>query len=131
MKNIPTIHELRSQGYKVRVTHVRKFYRFDPQSGKKRSFWSPFLSRKGTPLATPDDLKNQEEFFISIMGGETIVEIADRSGKEIGKGVAKCSEQDPYVKKIGIKKATALALADAEKQKDPYFNIRQFFSKKK
>ena len=34
MKKIPTVHELRQQGSKVRVTHVRKFYRFDPRTGK-------------------------------------------------------------------------------------------------
>jgi len=127
MKNIPTIHELRSKGYKVRVTHVRKFYRFDPETGRKRTFWAAFLSKKGTPLATPKDVDESEEFFISIKGGETIIEIADKDGKELGRGIAKCSEEDPYVKSIGIKKATALALADARRYKDAYYNIRQLF----
>jgi hypothetical protein len=132
MKKIPTVHELRALGYKVRVTHVRKFYRFDPQTGKKRSFWSPFLSRKGQPLSTPVDILDSEEYFISIHGGETVVEIADMSGKEIGKGVAVCSELDPYVKSIGTKKAIALALVDMNSKRDliysdPYLDIRKMY----
>jgi hypothetical protein len=30
MENLPTIHELRKQGYKVRVTHHKKLPEFDP-----------------------------------------------------------------------------------------------------
>ena len=70
-----------------------------------------------------------EEFFLSGKGGETIVEIADSQHKELGKGIAVCSENDSYIKNYGVKKAVALALRDMEVNKDPYFHIRQFFNK--
>lgn len=133
MKNIPTVYELRKQGYKVRVTHIRNFYRFDPQNGKKTSFYAAFQSNKffkknGMPVPTEEEKKN--EFFLNCKGGETVIEIASPEGKELGRGVAICSEQDAYVKQVGIRKATALALRDAQLKKDPYSQIRQFFSKK-
>jgi hypothetical protein len=133
MKNIPTIHELRKQGYKVRVTHIRNFYRFDPQTGKKSEFFAAFQSSKyykkhGLPKPTEEEKKN--EYFLNCKGGETVVEIVSASGKELGKGVAICSDEDAYVKRIGIRKATALALRDTELKKDPYSQIRQLFYKK-
>jgi hypothetical protein len=132
MKKIPTVHELRQQGYKVRVTHVRKFHRFDPRTGKKVQFFAPFQSSKTKKKQTdphPEAFSPTEEFFLSGKGGETIIEIANADHKELGKGVAICSESDPYIKSYGIKKATAIALRNIEANKDPYFNIRQFFSK--
>jgi hypothetical protein len=133
MKKIPTVYELRRQGYKVRVTHVRKFHRFDPRTGKKTQFFAPFQSsksKKQEKVAHPDAVKNvDEEFFLSGKGGETVVEIADSQHKELGKGIAICSEDDLYVKAYGVKKAIAIALRDIEANKDPYFHIRQFFNK--
>lgn len=134
MKNIPTVHQLRQQGFKVRVTHVRKFYRFDSRTGKKTQFYAPFQSsrfKKKDGKQHPDaKIENIEEFFLSGKGGETIIEIASSDHKELGKGVAVCSEEDSYVKSYGVRKATAIALRNMEANKDPYFNIRQFFSKK-
>lgn len=130
---IPTVYELRKRGFKVRVTHVRKFYRFDPRSGKKTEFFAPFQSSKtkkrDKELHPESDvlLKNTEEFFLSGKGGETIIEIASSDHKELGKGVAECSEKDSYVKSFGVKKAIALALKNMKDSKDPYFNIRKFF----
>ena len=134
MKNIPTVYELRRQGYKVRVTHVRKFHRFDPRTGKKTQFYAPFISSKTKKRSKEnnteiEDVKDAQEFFLSATGGETIVEIATSDHKELGKGVAMCSECDSYVKSYGVRKAIALALRDMEANKDPYFHIRQFFSK--
>jgi hypothetical protein len=132
MKKIPTIHELRQQGYKVRVTHVRKFHRFDPRTGKKTQFFAPFQSAKNKKRksdAHPDSFEPSEEFFLSGKGGETIVEIATSDHKELAKGTAECSECDAYVKDYGVKKATAIALRNMEANKDPYFGIRQFFNK--
>lgn len=132
MKTIPTVHELRQQGYKVRVTHVRKFHRFDPRSGKKTEFFAPFQSNKFTKNHPDSPLISEkeklEEFYLSAKGGETMVEIA-LGGKEIGKGVAFCADCDAYVKKYGVKKALALALRNAKAQEDPYFNIRKFINK--
>lgn len=132
MKKLPTVHELRQQGFKVRVTHIRKFHRFDPRSGKKTEFFAPFQSSKNKKRNTPhpDSIeKLTEEFFLSGKGGETVIEIASKDHKELGKGTSVCSEQDSYVKSTGIKKAIALALRNMEANKDPYFHIRQFFNK--
>lgn len=136
MKKVPTVYELRQQGFKVRVTHVRKFHRFDPRTGKKTQFFAPFQSSK-TKRHNPDlhpefqaiSESHGEEFFLCGKGGETIIEIASSDHKELGKGVAICSEEDSYVKSFGVKKAVALALRDMEANKDPYFHIRQFFNK--
>lgn len=133
MKTVPTVHQLRREGYKVRVTHVRKFLRFDPQTGKKHQFFAPFQSNKfsknhpESPLVA--EKEKYEEFFLSCKGGETIVEIAF-GGREIGKGVASCSEHDNYVKKYGVKKALAKALHAAKAHEDPYFHIRKVFQPK-
>jgi hypothetical protein len=135
MKKIPTIHELRQQGYKVRVTHVRKFYRFDPRTGQKIQFFARFQSSKRKKNIDQNIVDKEisseetEEFFLSGKGGETIIEIAGSDHKELGKGVAICSDQDAYVKAYGVRKATALALKDMEMNKDPYFHIRQIFNK--
>jgi hypothetical protein len=131
MKNIPTVHELRQQGFKVRVTHVRKFQRFCPRTGKKTQFYAPFISSKTKKKSDTKEIlaEKAEEFFLCGKGGETIIEIASSDHKELGKGIAICSENDPYVKSYGVKKAVALALRNMEANKDPYFHIRQFFSK--
>ena len=127
MKKLPTIHELRTQGYKVRVTHIRKFYRFDPKTGKRKTFWAIFSSKKHGPLELPAD-KEAEEFFMCTKGGQTVIEIADANKKEIAKGIAVCSDEDPYVKKIGAKKAIALALKSLQEEKDVYKSFRKLFS---
>jgi predicted RNA-binding protein YlxR (DUF448 family) len=136
MKIVPSVHELRKQGYKVRVTHIRKFQRFDPRTGKKIQFYAPFQSNKflknhpEAQSAEPAE-ENQkfDEFFLSAKGGETIVEIGYR-GKEIGRGVAVCSEYDPYVKKYGVKKAVAMALKTSKINQDPYAHLRKLFYNK-
>ena len=140
MKKIPTVYELRKKGFKVRVTHVRKFYRFDPRTGRKTEFYAPFQSSK-TRKKNPDqdEVNNQiasfvdapaEEFFLSAKGGETIIEIANNMRKEVGKGVAKCSDDDAYVKSYGIKKAIAIAINNIELEGDPYSHIRKFLQRK-
>jgi len=137
MKKVPTVHELRQKGFKVRVTHVRKFYRFDPRSGKKTEFFAAFQSskfrkqqQKNNPQLTFDKPKgSEEEFFLCSKGGETIIEIATASHQELGKGIAICSEEDSYVKGYGVKKAVAIALRNMETNKDPYFHMRNIFLK--
>jgi hypothetical protein len=135
MKKVPTVYELRQQGFKVRVTHVRKFHRFDPRTGKKTQFFAPFQSSKTrkTNYVHPEfqaiSESYGEEFFLCGKGGETIIEIASSDHKELAKGVAVCSEQDSYIKSYGVKKAVALALRQMEVNKDPYFHIRLFFNK--
>lgn len=120
MKKVPTVHELRKKGYKVRVTHVRQFFRFNPQTGEKKRFFATFQSSKFYKkfnLKPASEQEMKDEFFLDSKGGETIIEIAFPQGNELGKGVSICSEQDSYVKKIGIRKATALALKNIEENK--------------
>lgn len=113
------------------MTHVRKFFRFDPRTGKKKEFFARFQSKKNPSKNKIDDSSvHCEEYFLSSNGGETIIEIASKTGKELAKGVSICSEEDAYVKSIGIKKATALALNQINSQKDLYKTIRKaFFAK--
>jgi hypothetical protein len=120
MKKVPTVHELRKKGYKVRVTHVRQFFRFNPQTGERKRFFAAFQSSKFYKkfnLKPASEQEMKDEFFLDSKGGETIIEIAFPQGNELGKGVSICSEQDSYVKKIGIRKATALALKNIEENK--------------
>ena len=130
MKTVPTVHELRRQGYKVRVTHVRKFLKFDSRTGKKQEFLAPFQSNKFSKNHPDSQLilekQKYEEFFLSCKGGETIVEVAF-GGRELGRGVSICSEQDNYVKKYGVKKALAKALYSTKFFEDPYLHIRKIF----
>lgn len=128
MKKVPTIHELRKAGYKVRVTHIRKFFRFDPQTGKKRTFWAAFHSKKHAPLAKPEDIKECEEFFIDCKGGETVIDLTSPDGKSTTQGVSVCSEDDAYVKRKGIRRALGFAVSAMDKQKDVYFSLRKIFS---
>jgi len=142
MKKIPTVHELRKKGFKVRVTHVRKFFRFDPKTGKKTEFFAPFQSSKARKrsLNQTEVSPNQsiapffdapaEEFFLSPKGGETIIEIANSMRREIGKGVVRCSDDDVYVKSFGVKKAIAIAVNNVELEGDPYSHIRKLLRKK-
>ena len=88
-----TVHELRKQGYKVRVIHAREkaYYLIKTQ------------------------LEESYEFFyslryagISAKGGKTIIEISTPDGKETF-GIAYCHPQDNYNKKEGVKQALARA----------------------
>lgn len=63
MKKVPSIHELRKAGYKVRVTHIRKFFRFDPQTGKKRTFWAAFHSKSMLRWQSQKILKSVKNFY--------------------------------------------------------------------
>lgn len=101
MKAIPTVHELRKSGLKVKLSHHRKFFRYDPFTGKKHE------------VVVPWHLKEVEfkDYFLDARGGETHVIITDPNKTEEGlTGVSVCSNDDHFCRKDGIKKAIARAL---------------------
>ena len=51
---------------------------------------------------------------VSAKGGQTIIELTSPDGKFSATGIALCSEQDNYNKKVGVK----IALGRAEKELD-------------
>lgn len=108
MKKVPTVHELRSKGWKVKVGHHRNLHRYNPQTGKKTGRYNVILS----------EWKNENrDFFLSANGGKTTVSIKLPDSDTEYLGEVYCSEQERYNKSIGLKKAIARALALLEKTK--------------
>lgn len=77
MEKLPTIHELRKKGYKVRVIHHKKVSELDPYH---------HLAKRLTQI-----------------------DIRDLNGHEFT-GIARCSKQDEYNRKMGNKIALGRAL---------------------
>lgn len=101
MKTVPTIYELRKKGWKVRVGHHRIYYRFDPRTGKKS--WESFLREEKD--------KYHPDWYLQATGGITSIQIKCPDLDEELVGYSVCSMEESYVKKVGIKKAIARALA--------------------
>jgi hypothetical protein len=104
MKEIPTIYELRKRGWKVRVGHHRKYFRYDPFTGHKTEV---FLLKVQKDASHPN-------FYLSAKGGVTVIEITIPNHKTDYAGVAECSDEEHYRRKTGIKKAVARALSLVE-----------------
>lgn len=101
MKSVPTVYELRKQGWKVRVGHHRKYFRHDAFSGRKLE---KLLLRK-------DHEEHYANFFLDARGGVTTVTITIPEYNRDFTGVSECSDQESYRKSTGLKKALARALA--------------------
>jgi len=102
MKNqIPTVHELRKKGWKVRVGHHRRFYRFDPQTGKKDV----------VTILWKEKEEKYPNYYLDASGGYTVVSIKCPLYEEELIGISSCSVQELYNKKVGTKKAIARALS--------------------
>ena len=101
MKQIPTIHELRKKGWKVRVGHFRNFYRFDTKTGQKHSVTVLWKVRE----------ESYPDFYLSSRGGYTVVTISVPERSEELMGMSNCSEEELYSRKTGVKKALARALS--------------------
>ena len=95
---IPTVYELRKQGWKVRVGHYRWYYRFNPKFGTKKKI---LLLRKEREKDYPD-------YYLQTRGGKTVVTIKCPLYDNDLQGVAECSEEEVYNKQTGIKKAIGL-----------------------
>ena len=107
MKIIPTIHELRLNGYQVSVNHHRHFFKYDSFSGRKSVIEASWYVRND----------EYPDYFLSAYGGRTVVAITDKNGA-IFEGITYCSLNDRYVRKEGVKRATAKAYANLCKFKN-------------
>lgn len=96
------VHSLRKLGYKVSVTHRRRY--FDPVNRR----WS-MLSRYERALAPLTDFVT-----VDVRGGETEVSIRTKAGQELT-SVAKCSKKDVYVRSVGLNAALDGLLFEATK----------------
>jgi hypothetical protein len=102
MKNIPTVHELRKAGYKVKVGHFRNFFKYNPQTGKKTSVYNILFS---------EWKESYSDFYLNTKGGRTLVTIKPPNSSEEYEGSIECSIEERYVKNFGTKRAIARALA--------------------
>lgn len=100
MKSIPTVHELRKSGYKVKLSHHRRFFRYDPFTGKKHTVIIPWSLKE----------EHFKDYFLDPKGGETHVSIYKEGSGESFDSVAFCSVEDHFCRKSGIKKSIARAL---------------------
>jgi len=104
MKTVPTIHELRKKGWKVRVGHHRKYFRYDPFSGRK---FEKFLLRSEYQAL----LDQNDVWYLSAMGGVTIITITCPDYTDDLVGVSECSDEEHYRRNTGLKKALARSLS--------------------
>jgi hypothetical protein len=95
-----TVHQLRKNGWKVKVGHKRIVYRFDPKTGVKNT---------KTCL-----IKNWKEeyptYYLSAKGGITEVSITSPQGVTHTE-VSICNEKDHYDGRIGVDIALGRVLA--------------------
>lgn len=109
MNTLPTIHQLRRQGLKIRVSHQRLYYFFDARTGVKK-----------TLIAHPEEISKEDCWFLSHLGGRTVITIIDKENIEYV-GESECSRHDRYTKRKGAKKALARAYAC-------YYEVNQNFN---
>jgi len=109
MKTVPSVYELRKKGWKVRVGHHRKYFRYDGFTGRKVE---KLLLRK----QHQEDYPN---FYLQARGGVTTVTITIPGYSMDFSGVTECSDEEHYRKNTGLKKALARALSSyVEDQKN-------------
>lgn len=118
MNKKPTIHELRIAGFNISLAHIRRFHRFDPQTGKKRMV---LLNPHEQPY-----MPEYSDFYLSASGGVTIIKL-EKDGIS-STGVARCSNSDSYVRKIGVVKALGKAIQSynqsaTSNNKEPYKSV--------
>jgi len=102
MNPLPTVYELRKQGWKVKVGHHRNLYVYNPMTGKKTGKYNVLLSTWK---------EENNGMFLASNGGKTIVSIKVPNVDSEFVGEVYCSESEKYNKSIGLKKALARALA--------------------
>jgi hypothetical protein len=100
MKLIPTVYELRKQGWKVKVGHHRLYFRYDPFSGKKI-----------TKILLQSQVGEETDtWYLAATGGKTTIYITTDKNENLY-GESFCSDKEHYRRSTGIKKAIARALA--------------------
>jgi len=95
-----TVHQLRKNGWKVKVGHKRIIYRFHPKTGKKT-----------TRIVLVKDWKQDfPEYYLCAKGGITEVSISSPSGISFT-DIAVCNDTDHYDSRIGLDIALGRTLA--------------------
>lgn len=88
-----SIKELRQNGYKVKVTHMRKVKKFDPDTYTIKTVnMRSFAAKQGD--------KTKEHRLIA-NGGSTTVSVLTPTGKEYT-ATAVCGKRDSYCYKRGV-----------------------------
>jgi hypothetical protein len=95
-----TVHQLRLNGWKVRVGHKRVFYRFDPKTGVKTT---KICLIKEWDVVCPN-------FFLSAKGGITQVTITSPEGVTFT-DQSVCNNTDHYNSSIGLQIAIGRTLS--------------------
>ena len=117
MKNIPTVEELRKQGYKVTVKHRRLFFKYDPFTGKRHEVLLSFAQKTALQIRVNPitnefyDANPFKDYYLSATGGDTFVTIESEKYPQGISRLAICSKQDTFCKASGRKKAIAKAFA--------------------
>ncbi len=116
MKSV-TVEQLRASGNKVRVKHQRYF--LDVVNKDGRIYFSgavlgpltrgEFENLK-SGILSGDKIDADYQDSVSPTGGQTVVQITTKDGREL-EGVADCSMHDPYNRKKGLAIALGRALA--------------------
>jgi hypothetical protein len=101
MKPVPSVCELRKKGWKVRVGHFRRYYKYLPHNGK----------RVDHTLLKKDFKNTFTDFFLDAKGGYTTVTLKSPDYDQDFFGISECSTKEHYRRDTGIKKALARALA--------------------
>lgn len=101
MKQQQTVHQLRLSGKHVKISHLRRYYRFDSKTGKKKTVLLSFEDHK----------EKYPDFFLDAFGGHTTMSIIDKADADkFVSVVAKCTDFDRYDRKLGVKIALGKAL---------------------
>lgn len=95
--SVPTVEELRKNGWDVKVQHFRNFYRYDQKTGKKLTITQQHAKGQAIP----------DGYQLSTKGGLTIVTIDNNFV-----GLSNCSLKDTYSRKHGVTEALKRAYAD-------------------
>lgn len=102
MKNY-SVHELRKNGYKIRVIHKRYYSSY---GNLYTTGHVELLTRRDADLLISDGIK----IFILPKGGFTKVEITTPDGRNLD-GQSECSIKDSFNRKLGLKIALNRAMA--------------------
>lgn len=101
MKANTTVHQLRLSGKKVKITHLRRYSKFDERTGKKTTHL----------LCFEDHRDHFNSFFLEARGGETrlTLSLSEEDPNPISV-VAECSLTEAYNRKTGVQVAVGRAL---------------------
>lgn len=105
MKSIPTVYELRKKGWKVRVGHHRKYFRYDTFTGKKQELLMLRVQHE------EKEKESGQKWFLDARGGVTTITITIPEYDNDFTGVSECSDQEHYRRETGLKKSLARALS--------------------